>query len=140
MKRCALLLCLVAASARADAVDIQLRPRGVVGKGYPQVIVRIVEPIAGFALTLHRGDGKDQEWKGGGRPGVTRTIDLVQPDGKLHYTGELTVNFPNATHGTIPLEFDAEFLGPLTLELGRKDLDPAARRVTFTLSRPARKA
>lgn len=132
-------LLLFAAPAWADAVDVSLTPKAELGKGYPMVHVNILEPIAGFRLKLKRSDGKDLEWKGGGPPGTTRDIELQQPEGKLGYSGELTINKKNGTTGTMPLQFDAELWGPLHLKLDKKDVDVAGRKITFSLSRPISK-
>ncbi len=132
---------LFAVPALADAVDVQLSPKALKGKGLPQVIVRITEPVAGVRLVLKRGDGKTLEQRWGGKVGFTRTIDLDQPEGTAHWEGELTVNLPDATSASMPLAFDTELWGPLVMKLDKdKDVDVPGRKVTFTLSRPAAKA
>jgi hypothetical protein len=142
--RLSLLLCaLVASPAFADAIDVALANTTVMrGKGWPQVKVSILEPIAGFKLNLSRAsDGKAFEWKGGGRPGVTRTIELDAPIGKTTWKGELTVNFPNASTGTMPLEFETVVAVPLELKVDKdKDVDLDERTITFRLTNPAGKA
>ncbi|MBL8919784.1 MAG: OmpA family protein [Myxococcaceae bacterium] len=137
-----LTLCSFAALAHADAIDVALANTTVMkGKGWPQVKVTIIEPIAGFKLKLTRSDGKVFEWKGGGKPGVVRTIELDQPTGKFTWTGELTVNFPNATTGTMPLEFETVMAVPLELKVDKdKDVELDKRTVTFRLNNPAGKA
>lgn len=139
MRRCLLACLLVALPAWAESVDISLTPKAELGKGYPTVHVNILEPIAGFRLKLKRSDGKEEEWKGGGPPGVTRDIELKQPEGKFGYQGELTINNKNGSTGTMPLSFDAELWGPLHLKLDKKDVDVAGRKISFSLSRPIAK-
>lgn len=131
-----LLLCLASFLAHADAIDVSLENTQVMkGKGWPRVKVAIVEPIAGFKLNLTRSDGKTFEWKGGGRPGVTRTIELDQPVGKFTWKGELTVNFPNANTGTMPLEFETAITTPIMMTVDKdKDFDLEKRSTTFRLS------
>ena len=136
-----MLLCLASSLVHADAIDVSLENTQVMkGKGWPRVKVAIVEPIAGFKLNLTRSDGKTFEWKGGGRPGTTRTIELDQPVGKFTWKGELTVNFPNANTGTMPLEFETQMGAPLQITVDKdKDVDLEKRVITFKLSNPAGK-
>ncbi|MBF5046326.1 OmpA family protein [Aggregicoccus sp. 17bor-14] len=136
----ALLLLLVPFAARADAVRVSLEAKRGPGQAPPALLVHILEPIAGFEVKLRRSDGQDVDVKGGGRPGVTRRVDLPQPEGSFHYEGELVVNFPNAETGSMPLSFDTEVLGTLKLSVAPADLDLAARTLRFTLSRPAARA
>ncbi|XXF80552.1 OmpA family protein [Myxococcaceae bacterium GXIMD 01537] len=124
----------------ADAIRVSLQPTAVLGEGRPELRVHIEEPIAGFEVKLERSDGRTVEVKGSGRPGLTRAIALEQPEGRFHYEGTLTVRFPDAEPASMPLSFDAEVLGPLKLQVTREDVDVAARRLRFTLSRPAARA
>lgn len=137
----ALLVLFVASLSQADAIDVALVTKVVKGKSRPQVRVSILEPIAGFKLNLTRGDGKPFEWKGGGRPGTTRTIELDQPTGSVTWKGELTVNFPNASTGTMPLEFETMIALPPQLQIDKdKEVDLDKRTMTFRLTNPTAKA
>lgn len=138
-----LLFCLVVASSPAladDAVRISLEGRVPVGEGTPSLKVHILEPIAGFEVKLKRSDGQVVEHKGNGKAGTTVTVPLEQPEGRFHYEGELTVRFRGSEPGTMPLSFDTEMLGPLQLTVTKEDLDLAARKLRFKLSRPAGRA
>lgn len=137
---CALVL--AASVALADLVDVSLiNTRVEKGRGSPRVKVAILEPIAGFKLNLARSDGKTFEWKGGGRPGVSRLIDLDQPAGKFTWKGTLTVNLPNASTAEMPLEFETLVATPLKLTLDKdKDVDLTGRTIAFSLSNVAAKA
>lgn len=138
-----LLLCLALASSPAlagDAIHVSLESRVPLGQGLPALKVEILEPILGFDVKLKRSDGKEFEFKDGGKPGMTRTLELEQPEGRFHYEGELTVRFKGSEPGKMPLSFDTELLGPLTLTVSKEDLDLAARKLRFKLSRPAGKA
>jgi hypothetical protein len=139
MRTACLCLLLVAAPALADAIDVSLTshvPRGKV----PTLQVHILEPIAGFKLDLTRNDGKALEVKGGGKPGVIRTIDLEQPEGRVHWSGALTINLPDGTTGAMELDFDAEVQGPLKLQVDKRtDVDFERRQIFFTLNHPAGK-
>lgn len=138
-----LILCLALTAAPAlagEAIRVTLEGRAALGKGTPALKVHILEPIAGLELKLKRSDGKAVEAKGSGRPGTTHTFALQQPEGRFQYEGELTVRFADAEPGTMPLKFDAELLGPLKLALASDALDLAARKLRFTLSRPAGRA
>lgn len=126
--------------AWADAIDVRLQPRALFGKGVPTLDIRILEPIAGFEVKLKRNDGTPLEVKGGGRPGVTRTIQLHQPEGKVSWEGEIIVHFPNGGEGSLPLKFDAELLGPLRITLEQEKVDLKGRKIFFKLSRPAARA
>lgn len=132
-------LCLATVSF-ADAVNVSVESRALMGKGWPSVSIQILEPIAGFKLNLKRSDGKDVEIKGGGKVGVTRVLDLNQPEGKFGYTGALTVNFPNGNTSEMPLQFDAELWGPLHMKCEKTDFDLVARKTNFTTSRPIDRA
>lgn len=141
MKKVLLFAALLPALALADSVNVSLTTAALKGKGAPAVHVEILEPIAGFKLTLSRDGGKPQEWKGGGRPGVTRNIQLTHPEGKAKWAGELLINLPNGTTGTMPLEFETEIVGPLTVNLDlKKDYDKVGRKLTFSLNQPIAKA
>ena len=140
MKKLLLVTLLAATSAFADTVDVAIKP-GVVGKHPPALQIRILDRIAGFHLKLKRNDGKVVDIKGGGGPGVTRLIDLDQPDGKFTYEGELLINMPNADVMTMPLTFDTELFGPLRIIVDKdKDVDMEKRTMRFELSRPVGKA
>lgn len=131
---------LISAIASADTVQVEIR-QGVVGKQFPAFVLHILEPIAGFRLQLKRSDGKDFDIKGGGAPGVTRTMELEQPEGKFHYEGELSVNMKDGEVLSMPLQFDTSMFGPLRLELNKdKDVDLEKRTIHFKLNHPAGKA
>lgn len=134
------LLALLPAFAFADAVSVSLTNKAMKGQGTPAVHVEILEPIAGFRLTLSRDGGKPQEWKGGGKPGTTRTLPLTQPDGVAKWAGELVINLPNGTTGSMPMEFETELVGPLSLSIDKeKDFDLDGRKLRFTLNQPVAK-
>lgn len=136
-----LLLWMVApALGSAEALSVSLNGRAQLGKSLPYVEVQINEPIAGFRLNLKRSDGKTFEFKGGGRPGQARRIELQQPEGKFHYTGQLTAVFPSSETATMSLDFDAELRGPLKLTLEKGEVDIANRKVRVRASRPVVKA
>ncbi len=135
-----LALLVLPGTALADAVDVSLSGRALVGQGVPTVNLQIIERIAGFELRLKRSDGKAVSIKGGGKPGQKRALPLDQPEGKFHYEGELAVNYPDGTTGSMPLQFDTELFGPLRMKLENKDFDEANRKVTFRINRPAGKA
>lgn len=134
------LLALLPAFAFADAVSVSVTNKAMKGQGTPAVHVEILEPIAGFRLTLSRDGGKPQEWKGGGKPGTTRTLPLSQPDGVAKWAGELVINLPNGTTGSMPMEFETELVGPLSLSIDKeKDFDLDGRKLRFTLNQPVAK-
>lgn len=132
-------LCLPSVAV-ADAVDVTVLPKALLGKGVPEVRIEILEPISGFHLKLTRSDGHLVSVRGGGRPGVTRVVKLPQPEGSFRYGGELVVTFPNGEVGTLPLGFEATLSGPLRMTLDPADVDLEGRRLTFKLSRPGKKA
>ncbi|PZR07585.1 MAG: OmpA family protein [Archangium gephyra] len=134
------LLALLPALAFADSVNVSLTNKAMKGKGSPAVHIEILEPIAGFRLSLARDGGKPQEWKGGGKPGTVRNIELPQPDGVSKWSGELVVNLPNGTTGSMPLEFETELVGPLAITIDKeKDVDVEGRKLRFTLNQPVDK-
>lgn len=123
--------------ALADAIRVSLEGRAALGEALPTLLVHIEEPIAGFEVKLKRSDGKEVALKGGGKPGMTRRIELEQPEGRFHYEGELVVRFPDAESGSMPLSFDTELYGALKMEVRPEDVDVAGRKLRFTLNRPA---
>lgn len=136
MKRLAWLVLLLPAWVHAEAVGLSLNPKALMGQSFPTVSVEIYEPIAGFWLKLKRSDGKEVSFKGGGRPGQKRVLELLQPQGKFGYSGELLVNFKNGTSTTMPVQFEAELWGSLTMTIDKKDVDVEHRTLKLTLSRP----
>jgi outer membrane protein OmpA-like peptidoglycan-associated protein len=135
-----MLLSLLVATFLTDAVEVSITTTPESKKGLPTVHVHILEPIAGFRLKLKRDDGKEIDVKGGGKPGVTRHIELAQGEGKFTWTGELTINFTNGTSGAMPLQFDTAMYGQLRMILKKEDVDLPNRKLKFTLTRPAGKA
>lgn len=141
MTRLALLTLLLAPLALADSVNVSLTDKAMKGQGRPAVHVEILEPIAGFRLRLTRDDGKPFEVKGGGRPGVTRHLELPHDEGVAQWRGELVVNLPNGQQASMPLEFRTEVVGPLAITIDKeRDVDIAGRRLRFSLNQPAVKA
>jgi len=141
MRALVLALALFPLATFADAVDVSFNPTGLRGKTLPQVHVHILEPIAGFKLNLVRSDVKKLTVKGGGRPGVTRTIDLDTPEGKFGWKGVLTINLPNADQASMPMEFETELYGPLVFSFDKDtDADIEHRKVTVHINHPAAKA
>jgi outer membrane protein OmpA-like peptidoglycan-associated protein len=132
---------LLVALLLTDAIDVSVTTTPPTKGAMPSVNVHILEPIMGFRLKLKRTpDGKTFDVKGGGKPGVTRTIELVQSEGQFSYEGELSVNFPNGTSSAMPLQFDTAIYGSLRLILKKEDIDMAGRKIKFTMTRPAGKA
>lgn len=145
--RCAVLknmrllpLLLWSSLALADSVNVTITNQVMKGR-WPEVHVQILEPIAGFQLSLSRDGGKPEVWKGGGKPGVTRDLQLKHPEGVAKWSGELTVNQLNGQTGTMAMEFETEIVGPLKLTIDKDhDVDLEGRKVRFTLNQPAGKA
>lgn len=145
--RCAVLknmrflpLMLLSSLALADSVNVTITNQVMKGK-WPEVHVEILEPIAGFQLTLSRDGDKPQVWKGGGKAGVTRDIQLKHPEGVAKWAGELQVNQLNGQSGTMTMEFETEIVGSLKLTVDRDhDFDLEGRTLRFTLNQPAAKA
>ncbi len=127
-------------AAHADAIDVQLTAKAELGKGAPVLAIRILEPIAGYQVQLKRGDGQTLDVKGGGRPGQTRTIELMHPEGKEHWVGGITINYPRGGDAYMPLDFETAVAGKLDVRLDKSaDLDVAARTVRFQLRGVAEK-
>jgi outer membrane protein OmpA-like peptidoglycan-associated protein len=107
----------------------------------PKITINILEPIAGWRLSLKRSDGSVLQHKGGGPVGSAGVVMLKHPEGSFAWEGGLTVRYPNTTEAFMPLSFTTEFYGPLTLNVNKATgVDLEKRTVTFTLSRPAQKA
>ena len=136
----AALLVLAPALALADAVSVSVVSPVLAGHGQPALALRIDAPIGGFALALTRSDGKRVTASGDGKPGTVRRVELPQPEGRFTYEGALTVKSRSGATSTLPLNFDAALLPPPKLSLDARDVDLAARRVRFSLSRAPAKA
>lgn len=141
MKTFALALMLLSGAAFADAINVSITTSAIRGKGSPAIHIAILEPIAGFRLVLARDGGKPQEWKGGGKPGVTRSIELTHPDGVAKWAGELFINFPNGSTDKMPLEFETQLAGQMIINVDKeKDVDLEGRKLRFTANQPVSKA
>ncbi len=139
--RLLLLSALLPAFALADAVNLSVTNKVMKGKGAPAVHIEIQEPIAGFELTLSRDGGAPQVWRGGGRPGVKRSIPLPHPDGSARWQGALNINLPDGQVGSMTLDFETEVVAPLALHLDKEqDVDLPGRRLRFSLNQPVDKA
>ncbi|MBL8914705.1 MAG: OmpA family protein, partial [Archangium sp.] len=126
--------------AFADAINVTITTQVTKNKGAVTVHIEIIEPIAGFRLVLTRDGGKPQEWKGGGKPGVTRHIELTQPDGISNWAGELTINYPNGQTGSMPLEFQGDVVVPMDIKVDKqKDVDLEGRKLRFTANQQVSK-
>ncbi|HZN94345.1 MAG TPA: OmpA family protein [Myxococcales bacterium] len=144
MRRSAALLalvgCALAGAARADSVKIDLKSKEIFGKGVPRLDIHILEPIVGFEVKLKRSDGRELNLKGGGPPGVTRTVTLDQPEGKFTWEGVIFVRLPKGGEYELPVKFDTELMGPLRMTFVKEELDLKARKAVIKLSRPAARA
>jgi outer membrane protein OmpA-like peptidoglycan-associated protein len=129
------------AALAGEAVEVSVTSSPKPGKGVPAIHVHIMAPIAGFELKLQRNDGHTVNVRGGGEPGVTRKLELEQPEGRFHYSGELVVVFRDKSKQSMPLDFDTELASRITMDFNRyKDVDMENRRLVFRLSRPAASA
>lgn len=142
MKRLAVVAALLCVPlwAHADAISVEITNRATLGKGMPALHISIHERIAGFHVKLQRSDGKKIDIKGGGRPGVRRTLQLDQPEGRFSYTGEIEVLYPNNETAAMALEFDAELHGQLRVSFKRENIDLPNRRIVFHANRPVSRA
>jgi len=134
------MLSLLAATLLSQAVDVTVTTVPKRRGDMPSVNITFFETIPGFRLMLTRSDGKKLEQKGNGKRGQTRSIELVQPEGKFGWKGELTLNYSNGETGSMPLEFDTAIWGQLTLKTKKEDVDLTARKWPFTTNRPVTKA
>ena len=132
--------CALAGAARADSVKIDLKSKEIFGKGVPRLDIHILEPIVGFEVKLKRSDGRELNLKGGGPPGVTRTVTLDQPEGKFTWEGVIFVRLPKGGEYELPVKFDTELMGPLRMTFVKEELDLKARKAVIKLSRPAARA
>src|SRR4051812_1983795 len=100
------MLTLLVAALLTDVVDVTITTQPYKKGDMPSVNILILEPLAGYRLQLTRSDGKKIDVKGGGKPGQKRVIDLLQPEGKFGWKGELGINYKDGTTGSMPLEFE----------------------------------
>jgi outer membrane protein OmpA-like peptidoglycan-associated protein len=134
------MLTLLIATLLTDTVDVSITTTPYRKGEMPSVNVTILEPLAGFRLQLTRSDGKKVDVKGGGKPGQRRVIELVQPEGKFGWKGELSINYKDGTTGSMPMEFETAIYGVLTIESQTADVDLEKRKWGFKTSRPIVKA
>ncbi len=134
-------LTVASGSAWANAVDVSVDHNHVmVGRGMPTVKVVLQEPLSGFHLVLERDDGKKLNVRGAGRPGSTHSYRLDQGVGRFRWRGALAIDFPTGATGEMPLEFETEVVGPLTMTIDKaRDVDVEHRTLTLRLSNPAAK-
>lgn len=126
-------------TARAgEAVTVELVGTALVGKGRPQVIVRVQQEVAGLSLELSSKDGASVRRKTGrlGR-GAVQTFELEHPPGVAQWTGRLVVTPKRGESGEIPLVFETTLLAPPTLTVGPDAVDLDARTVTLAVDREA---
>jgi outer membrane protein OmpA-like peptidoglycan-associated protein len=130
---------LLVALLLGESIDVSVT-RTPHNKGeLPAVNVHILERIMGFELKLERSDGKKIDVKGGGKPGVTRVIELPQGEGKYGYKGDLSINLPDGTSQSMPLEFDTELYSPMRVTWKGEWVDLPGRKLKFTANRPVTK-
>jgi len=130
---------LLVAMLLTDAVEVSVTRTPYDKGALPAVNVHILERIMGFKLKLTRSDGKQMEVKGGGKPGVTRIIELVQPEGHFGWKGELSINLPDGTSSSMPLEFDTDVYSQMRVIAKKEDVDLAGRKMKFKATRPVAK-
>ncbi len=123
-----------------DAVTLKVPTRELEGKRTPTLEVHVNHPIASWAVKLDRDDGERYAFSGRERPGAVKRFPLPQPAGTRRYQGALEVSFPDGQVGTLPLDFSVQVLPGLALTLREEDVDLEKRSLTFTLSRPAKRA
>jgi outer membrane protein OmpA-like peptidoglycan-associated protein len=131
---------LLVATLLSNVVEVSVTTSPADKQSLPTVNIHILEKIMGFELKLTRSDGKTLDVKGGGKPGVTRFIELAQPEGKFNWKGELSCNMPDGTTQAMPLEFDTELYSNMHIIAKKEDVDLPGRKMKFKATRPVAKA
>ncbi len=133
-----ILVSLTAATARADAVDLQVRSAVLHGQDKPALILTVNEPLANATIDFTRSDGKKLK-KSSGRleTGAEYEFILDAPVGKFSFEGTLSVTFPNGNSGSMPLTLQVEVAAVMGITVPEEKLDTEAGTAELTLTRAA---
>jgi outer membrane protein OmpA-like peptidoglycan-associated protein len=123
--------------ARADdAVSVELVGKAMKGQGQPRLVVSVRAALSDLVLELERPESKPIVMRTGRvAAGATKTFELTQREGSVHYRGRLVARFPRGPAQELPLEFDTHLCGPPSLTVKDDAVDLAARTVAFALDR-----
>lgn len=124
------------ARAADDAVAVELVGKAMKGQGQPKLVVTVRAPLSDLQLELERPESKPIRMRTGRvAAGTTKSFELAQYEGSVHYRGRLIARFPKGPPQELPLEFDTHLYGPPSLAVKDDAVDLASRALTFSMSR-----
>lgn len=123
--------------AWASDLDVGVEPTVTVPGQLPHLVLSIHRATRNIKVDLRAGDGVTLVTQTGPlKAGQTRRLKLQQPVGQHHWSGALTVTYPNTdAPSTLPLTFDTAVLAPPALHVRAADLDLDGHRLTATMNR-----
>ena len=74
------------------------------------------------------------------RAGATKELRFKQPTGVFHYQAKFDVHWGSGERSEFTTTFKITRVGKLELKIGAGNVDMAARRMTFQITNPAKKA
>ena len=119
-----------------QVVNVHLNDKVPRGQA-PSLVVSVHQDLKALILDLRRNDGKKVHQKVVNIPRDSkRTFKIPQKSGRHHYQGNLTVVFRGDDQGSMKLDFYAEVINSLGLNVNREDLDLEKHSLILTAQRP----
>lgn len=126
--------------ADADRLGLRLRNK-VTGKEMPSLVLNPTEKVKSVVVTLTRNDGKKLTVSASNlAAGTEKVLSIRQEHGKFSYDASFNVKWAQGEDSKFTMRFDMERTKKLELSLDPADVDLDKRKMSFTLSNPARKA
>ena len=132
---------LAPAQANDPGSMLGLGLRAVVqGKQLPAITLRPRAAVKKVSVLLSR-DGFQTKLKSGKiRAGATKELRFKQPTGVFHYQAKFDVHWGSGERSEFTTTFKITRVGELELKIGAGNVDMEARRMTFQITNPAKKA
>jgi outer membrane protein OmpA-like peptidoglycan-associated protein len=134
---------LAVAAARADdqeRLGLQIKAT-VSGEELPGLVVTPREGVKSLTVKLTRGDGDKGTLHAGAVPaGQTKELHVKQPQGRFDYDATFSVAWASGAPSQFTLRFSLTRVDKLKLELNLAEVDLDARKMTFRMSNPAKRA
>ena len=119
-----------------DAVSLEVVRKGQTGQSVPALV--LTPNVAADRLDVDVAcGGASANWRGGAPAGQPIRLDLSTVPGKHRCTGTLSAAFADGSTGDMPLAFEVEMLGPMTVQVETSSVDTTARTLRLTLDRAA---
>jgi outer membrane protein OmpA-like peptidoglycan-associated protein len=132
-----------ATDARAEVDSrLGLSFRNVVsGKKRPAILLQPTASLQRLTVKLKRADGATKTLRSGPvAAGQRKEIPVDQPMGRYAYRGEFEAKWAGGDKSSFAMTFELTRVGKLQIEIDPKDVDLDARKMTFRISNPAKRA